>query len=335
MRVAFEILGCLVVSFFFSGIEAGILSLNRIRLRHRVKSRDPAALVLHKLLADPERVLTTVLVVTNLMQIVALTLGVQWAAHWFGDGGYWMVLLVALPVWVLGVELLPKSLFRRFPYRALAAFSYVLNAVHLLLRPFLSGAMRLVQLLFLRRPVKKVRVFGGREDFKYLTFESERQGYISKDERAVIQAVLDFRQMRALDVMVPLDQAAAVRGSLPLSSARLLARERGVDRLPVLGDDGRVSGLLDLHELAIQAEWHGAVEIFQRRIVRSEVNEPLYSIMRKLRAARLPMASVRDASGASVGVVLWDDIVRLLLMPSDDKAAAFHFPSPEGLGEES
>jgi Mg2+/Co2+ transporter CorB len=44
---------CLLVSFVFSGIEAGILSVNRVRLKHRVKLRDRAALILELLLENP------------------------------------------------------------------------------------------------------------------------------------------------------------------------------------------------------------------------------------------------------------------------------------------
>ena len=67
----------LLVSFIFSGIEAGIFSVNRVRLKHRVKLGDSAALKLNRLLAQPERLLITVLVVTNLMNIFALTLATQ------------------------------------------------------------------------------------------------------------------------------------------------------------------------------------------------------------------------------------------------------------------
>lgn len=160
-----------------------------------------------------------------------------------------------------------------------------------------------------------MKLFGAREDFKILTAELERSGDIGGEERSLIHAVLDFRQLTAMDVLEPLDAAGAVRGDLPLEAARVLARSLGVDRLPVLDDAGRVSGLLDLHELALQAEWHGSVEVFQRRIVRVDVNEPAHAVMRKLRAARLPMAVVRHPNGDSAGVVLWDDLVRLLLLP--------------------
>jgi len=314
MGTLFEILCCLAISFLFSGIEAGILSVNRVRLRHRAKLRDNAARVLNQLLKDPERMLMTVLLVTNLMQILALGLSVQWATRSFGMFGYWVVFVGALPIWVLGVELLPKSLFRRFPYRALAVFSSVLVVIEWLLRPLHQFGMMAIRFLSWNRPPKKIRLFGGREDFKLVTQELERTGDIADEERALINAVLDFRYLTALDVLVPFEAAGAVRGDLPLASARLVARSLGVERLPVLDNSGNVSGILDLHELAIQDEWHGVVEFFQRRIVRVNAQEPAHSIMRKLRSARLPMAVVRGADGLPAGVVMWDDLVRLLLL---------------------
>lgn len=313
MDTLLEILCCLAVSFLFSGIEAGILSVNKVRLRHRAKFKDNAARVLNRLLADPERMLITVLLVNNSMQILALGLGVKWATRVFGNAGYWVVCLVALPVWVLGIELLPKSLFRRFPYRALAVFSSVLVAVEAVLRPVHGFGMWVIRLLYWNRPPKRIRLFGGREDFKIMTQELERTGGIEGEERRLITAVLDFRALTAMDVFVPLEKAGVVTGDLALAEAREVARKLGVERLAVLDHTGQVSGLLDLYELALQNEWHGAVEIFQRRIVRVDAHEPAHSVMRKLRSARLPMAVVRKQDGTPAGVVLWDDLVRLLL----------------------
>jgi Mg2+/Co2+ transporter CorB len=112
----------LLVSFTFSGIEAGILSVNRVRLRHHVNLGDRAALKLDRLLARPGRMLGTVLLVTNLMNIWAITLISQKLVAALGTWrGYAVTFAVCLPLLVLVLELFPKSLFRRFPYRALAA----------------------------------------------------------------------------------------------------------------------------------------------------------------------------------------------------------------------
>jgi putative hemolysin len=310
---------CLALSFVFAGLESGLLSMNRLKLRHRSKAKDPAALGLARLVMDPGRLLVITLVLTNLFNITALSIAVAESVAWFGDAGYVWVLLLALPVWAFGLEILPKSLFRRLPLRFLAVLSAPLVAANFFLRPVDAGMQRLVRRLFPKRPPRKTRLFRGREDFKYLTFESEREGFISSAGREIIQTVVDFRQLTARELLVPLEAAGAVRGDLPLSAARLLAHSNGVDHLPVLNEQGEVSGLLDLHALALAGTWHGKVEFFQRRILRTELHEPAPVLLRKLRAARLPLVAVRDAKGHTVGVVFWEDLVRILFLPGSDR----------------
>src|SRR5258708_2761927 len=117
------IASCLLVSFVFSGLEAGILSMNRVRLRHRLKLRHRAAITIHRLLEQPGRLLVTVLLVTNLMNIFAITLATQEFVARFGAWGYLVAFGVFLPIYLVGLELLPKSLFRRFPYRAVTGLA--------------------------------------------------------------------------------------------------------------------------------------------------------------------------------------------------------------------
>jgi Mg2+/Co2+ transporter CorB len=141
-----------------------------------VKLRDPAALALDRLLSEPDRLLVTVLLVTNLMNIFALTLATQELVRYFGIAGYLVVGIAAFPVYYVGLELLPKSLFRRFPYRALAALAGLLRLANLALTPlhFVGGVVS--RAIARRRPVEGQKLFLAREEFKYLTIESERTG---------------------------------------------------------------------------------------------------------------------------------------------------------------
>jgi putative hemolysin len=307
---------CMALSFLFAGMESGLLSISRLRLRHRSKAKDPAALWLARIVANPGRLLMTTLVLTNFFNITALSIAVSELVKRVGAAGYVWVFLLALPVWAFGLEMLPKSLFRRLPLGLLAMLSVPLAAANFVLRLFEAVSRRVAGLFFPRNGVQKLKIFGGRADFKYLTFESEREGFISSAERETIQTVLDFRQLTARELLVPVAEAGAVRWDQSLSDARILAKSRGVDHLPVLDERGEISGLLDLHELALAGTWHGKVELFQRRILRTDLNEPAPSLLRKLRSARLPLALVRDARGRSVGVVYWDDLVRLLFLPA-------------------
>jgi putative hemolysin len=307
------VLGCFLVSFIFSGIEAGILSMNRVRLKHRLKHRDRAAIVLNRLLEHPERLLITVLIVTNLTNIFAMTLATQELALRYGGVGYLVAFVVFLPVYLLGLELLPKSLFRRFPYRAVAALSGPLRFADLLLAPLHFVGFQVSKLLLGQRPVEQQKLFVAREDFKYLTIESEKQGALGKDERQMIHSVVDFRGVKATDVMLPLANVQTMASSAAIEDLIVRSRETKIDRWPVTTDRGEVVGLVNVLDVAMDGRQRGVVESYQRRIVKVNANEPAHSIVRKLRAARVTMAVVLNASGQQIGIVTWEDLIRRLV----------------------
>jgi len=122
------ILCCWIVSFFFNGIESGLLSIDPVRLRQNVKRGVAPALRLNRLLKQPERLLLTVLLFTNAADILGLLLLTRQLVHSFGYAGFFLALVIAVPVYLFLLSVLPKSLFRRFPFRALAAWPVFSNS---------------------------------------------------------------------------------------------------------------------------------------------------------------------------------------------------------------
>src|SRR5437762_14373798 len=97
MIVAFIIFCCWTVSFFFNGIESGLLSIDPVRLRQNVKRRVPAALRLNRLLKHPERLPVSVLLFTNAadrLGVLFLPCGV---AGSFGYAGSFFAVVMRLP----------------------------------------------------------------------------------------------------------------------------------------------------------------------------------------------------------------------------------------------
>jgi CBS domain containing-hemolysin-like protein len=308
---------CLMVSFVFSGIEAGIFSVNRVRLANRAKRREPAALKLERLLASPDRMLITVLIVTNLANIFALVLGAGMLVNAMGQRGYLVALAIYLPVYLFGLELLPKSLFRRFPYRALAALAEPLRLLDLILTPMHwigSGAQ---QLLFGDRNPQQARMFLGREDFKYMTIEGERTGTLSRTEREMIHNVVDFRALTAQDVMIPIEPAHVIRGSEPVS--RFIAGEarQGAGKWFVADAEGEITGVVDAFEVLLEGRRDVDVATYQRRVVLVGPTEPAFSVLQKLRAARSTIAAVRGPGTRPIGRVSWEDLIRKLVSAAD------------------
>ncbi len=304
---------CLAIAFIFSGIEAGLLSMSRVRLRHRVKLRDRAAMKLNRMLARPERLLATVLLVTNFMNIAAIALTTSELVRLLGARGYLVTLVLALPIYLLGLEVLPKTLFRRFPYRALAALAEPLRVADTLLAPFHFVGQGVARMFFGQRPPNQQKLFTAREDFKYLTFESERTGALTGEERQLIHTVIDFRNLLARDVMVPMKDVRTIAADATIEYLLAHSADAKFDRWPVVTKDIGITGLVNVFDIAIEGRKHGRVELFQRRLVKVNANEPAFSALRKLRAARATMALVIDSPGEPLGIVTWEDLIARLV----------------------
>jgi putative hemolysin len=304
---------CLAVSFIFSGIEAGILSVNRVRLTHRARQRDRAALLLERLLAHPERLMITVLMVTNLANIFALVLVADWLVARLGQRGYLVALGIYLAVYLLALELLPKSLFRRFPYRALAAVSTPLRIVDLLLTPVHLVGGLVQRVIFRGRPVLQQRLYLGREDFKHFAAEGEKTGMLTKAEREMISNVVDFRGFTARDVMTPLDPGRVLRAEAPVSELLERSARASHDRWLVSDGDGPVTGVVSAFEVLLEGRRDVNVGVYQRRVVSVAPDEPAYSVLRKLRAARSTIATVSGPGRQPLGVLTWGDLIRRLV----------------------
>jgi putative hemolysin len=313
MIYGFAILCLWTVSFFFAGIEAGLLSIDPVRLRHHVKQRKPSALRLDRLTRRPERLLITVLLVTNMADILGLLLLTKLLVAAFGYAGFFGSILIALPIYLFVLAVLPKSLFRRFPFRALAALGGVLEFISIVLWPILEIGERLGRLLIPRRASERARLFIAREELKQIAVQGEREGSLTSTERAMIHNVVDFRNVKASDVMVPLEKAVTVRPDTPIDKILKLSATAGVDRLPVISSEGQAVGIVNVLDILLDQTRHESLASYTRRIVTANDNEPAYRIIQRLRAARLGLAAVLDSQRQLIGIVTGEDIIKRLV----------------------
>jgi putative hemolysin len=306
------LLACWLISFLFAGIEAGLLALEPVRLRHRAKSGDQAAQRLQKMLQNPERLLITVLLATNAADIVALIILTRELVIALGPIGYPVAILIALPVYLLLLGVLPKSLFRRFPLRAVIRLSRLLEIATKILWP-LHTVGEFIQRSVFSRANHPSRLFAGREELKLITVQSEHGGALSPTERAMIHNVVDFTSVSVRDVMVPLANTVTLNPEDPPSKALLLSENSGIDRFPVLASDAKPLGLVNVFDILFDAGAAQPLRHYMRRIITTSENESAYRVVRRLRAARVGLAAVVDQQARLAGIVALEDLVRQLV----------------------
>ncbi|MEO8353501.1 MAG: CBS domain-containing protein, partial [Chthoniobacteraceae bacterium] len=131
-------------------------------------------------------------------------------------------------------------------------------------------------------------------------------------EREMIHTVVDFRSVMAKDVMLPMEDVQSLPPGTPVQELIERHGATNLDRWPVRGKGGAVTGLVNVLDVALDLCRHPQVGDYQRRIVKLAPNEPAFTVLRKLRAARSTMAVVLDPSGRPVGIVAWEDLIRLV-----------------------
>jgi len=302
---------CLAVSFFVSGTETGILSLHRLRLRRLARQKDRAAIQLQRILEQPARLLVTALVITGLLNIVALVLLVNFFVGWLGWPGYFVTLAVALPLFLLVAELLPQAIFRRIAYRELALLAVPLELTAAILGPFINIGASIARCFpGLKRPPD---IFVAREDLKNVTSEIERVGMLSSMERQMIHNVVDFRSVKVRDVMIPISSVVTVRPETTIEQLIELSRVHRFDRYPVLGPQDEIVGVVNVFDILVEQKSLSAVRDYLRRTLTVKPEDQAPTVLRRLRAAPSTLGVVVDQQGATLGIVSVEDLLSPLV----------------------
>jgi len=168
-----------------------------------------------------------------------------------------------------------------------------------------------------RRAAKHARLFAARDELKQITAQSEREGTLSAAERAMIHNVVDFWNIKARDVMVPVPNIVTVQPSASTEEALKLSACSGVDRLPVITREGQATGLVNVLDILLERDGAKPLSNYVRRIVLTTEEELAYRIVQRLRAARLGLAAVLDDKKGLRGIVTIEDLIRRLVSSTE------------------
>jgi Mg2+/Co2+ transporter CorB len=176
LPILLVVAACLVMSFFLSGMEAGVFALSRLRIRQQMRAGRPAAQVLYRFLENPENFLWTIVVGNTLANfaIFGWLFAVLHAQPVFRGGWFLVVFVAAFFLFYAFFDLLPKMLFRTYPNRLCLALARPFRFIHLVLRP-LVAVVEACSRMILRWTGGKAftgHLFGNREELRQAMQES-------------------------------------------------------------------------------------------------------------------------------------------------------------------
>ena len=315
--IALALLLCTALSFLFSGMESGVLALNHYRIRQRVRAGDRRAEALHGFLENPEDFLWTILVGNTVVNFVIFSVGLGKLHDWLRGRPVLGLTVFVLAVFLFYIlcELVPKTLFQRNPNRLTLMLARPFRAIHGLLAPL----VRLVAWFsrgLLRYTGGKTftgRLFGSREELRFVMQESAPN--LTTEEKAMINRVLDLDNLRVRHVSIPLAAAATVPSAAPMSQVLALCQERNFNRIPVLDTKtGRVAGVINV----TWALYSGKLD---RAKPARDYMEPAFFLpeelrleeaLRRMQAAGCRLGIVFSADHGETGLISLQDILRVI-----------------------
>ena len=225
--------------------------------------------------------------------------------------GYVLAFALALPIFLIGLEVMPKKLFRSYPFRSMRSISPLVHLVGLA-RP-LFRAVAGKKTSDAGEVPSEARQTRGRDDLKALAQTLSAQHQLSPNATHLIERVLDYKKLRTSDVMQPLARSIALAAEIPLSTALIIAREQNCTLLPVLGDNGSFIGLLDTTDLPAVIPPDRLVRHHMRTLDAMPASLPALHTLQRLRKSGRRLAIVVDERQQPLGLITEERLLEPLM----------------------
>jgi len=316
---------CVLGSAFFSGSEIALISISRVRLKHWVENRLRGASLAEDYLEKPYRMINTILVGNNLVNIAASVLTSKLLLEqlpYARDNPIVSALLVpallAPPLLLFG-EIIPKAVFMESTSRILPFLEGPLRISSILLRPLLwfTNGISWILVRVTGKDEDTSRQFFSRRNIEHLLRESEKVGLVEESEREIITGVFTFGEKMVREVMTPRLEIIAVVKDAGIKDVVTRACESGFSRLPIYDESiDRIIGMYHVFDLLGYNEEKG---LRQRSVQFVPEMKKCDELLYEMRALRKHMAVVVDEYGGTAGVVTLEDLVEELVGDIQDE----------------
>ncbi len=321
MHILPATLVCLALSAFLSSSEVAFFSLHRFSLLTMGESRHILDRLVARLMAHPGDLLTTILMANCAVNVL---LGVFFAAyveetfalHMHPALAYSAAVAVSTAILVFFGEVLPKLLVGRHGASFAKVSAVPIFLVSGVLMPFRVTMMHLVGFLFRVTGFSRLRPapFMTDEEFKRLLSEGEATGAIERDERQMIQGIIEFSDVMLREILVPRPDMVALDEKATVDEALAVFREHEFARMPVYREDlDHIVGVLYAKDLLIALEEQGADAMVLPIARKAHFVPETMSVADFLRVAqrsRAHLAIVVDEFGGTEGLVTLQDALR-------------------------
>ena len=304
------------LSAFFSSAETAFTSVNRVRLHTLEANGSKWAKRVGNMIDNYDKLITTILIGNNIVNIVASSLATVFFVSLIADGSTAVTIstvVMTLAVLIFG-EITPKTIAKEHPEGFCRTFCGILFCLEIIFFPLTFLFSQWKKLLL---KVFKFKKSPGITEDELLTYveTAQNEGGIDEHESELIRSAIEFEDLDVGDIMVHRVGVVAVSETESMDEVAKKFRENGYSRMPVYsGTIDTVIGIIHEKDFLI-ASLDGADNFrscIQNTVCLSE-NMKISAAMRMMQKGKIHMAIVVDEYGGTSGIVTMEDILEELV----------------------
>ncbi len=319
---------CLLFSAFFSSSETAFVSLQRVRIQHLVENKVRGAKRVSKIIARPEKLLSTVLFGNTLVNTAAAAMATALAIHFWGERGLIYATLGLTAFLLIFTETTPKTVAVQHAERLAIFFARPLAFFSWLFMPFvfvLSWIATAFSRLLGGTTVAKS--LASPEEIRAMITLGEKEGAVEEAEADLLHNVFDFGDRPVREVMVPRPEVVAIEQGATISDFLILYAESPLSRFPVYQENmDSVVGILSVKDV-LMAEAKDAItdDSTIDELVRPAYFAPetklISDLFAEMRDKNFRMCVVVDEYGGTAGIVSLSRLVEEIVGEVGDELA--------------
>lgn len=309
------IIGCIIMSAYFSATETAFSSLNRIRIKNMAEKGNKRAGLVLKLSENYDGLLSTILIGNNIVNIASASLATVIFVKLLGDeaGASISTVVTTIVVLIFG-EVSPKSIAKESPEQFAMFSAPFLNAFMVLLTPanyLFKQWKKLLSLL--------IRTSGDsgitEEELLAIVEEAKQDGGIDEQEGSLIKSAIEFTELEAMDIATPRVDVTGIPVDADKEEIAAVFGETGYSRLPVYKDK-----IDDIIGIIYQKDFYNqvyrgvcSVEAIVRPALYVAKSKKINVLLKELQKNKMHIAVVIDEFGGTMGIVTLEDILEELV----------------------
>lgn len=302
-------------SAFFSASETAFSSLNQIRLKSRADDGDRTAARVLAMAEKYDKLLSTILVGNNIVNIAAASIGTIIFTQMLGAerGATVSTIVLTIVVLIFG-EVTPKSLAKEMPETVATAVAPALSLLMVVFTPLTWLFSQWKRLLnhFVHSSESDTITEG---ELMTMVSEAENDGELTDRESELIRSAIEFDDVEVEEILTPRVDVVAVADDIPLEELAQTFAESGYSRLPVYhGTIDNIIGVVHEKDFYIaRLKKETKIDDLVAPTLYTTGSTQISQLLRTLREQHHHMAVVVDEYGGTEGIITLEDILEELV----------------------